>query len=386
MKKDIIKVMKDEESGKKVEITQKMVIEYGEAIARYREGVKKTNHGIFDMILSVGEMIDKKLYLAAGYTSVESFAVGNLEMSRSHAYNFYNLYKKLPPKIIEMSVQRLDTGLKALSFQRFMALPNDHDVLEGLSESDMEAMAGMSDAEFDAEMAKLKKDDYDRGRDGGRGPSDVKRALISRARYRDQLKKIQRLREKYDTTLDEKDELVGEIEKMEKLIADLKRITSPDKNKNEMIQDNKALLFEVAELKKRVQIETRIENLSRVGMKHVLIAIGECQIVFNKIADIELHSHQEWVEFRVMTDTIRQLLDTCEDHVGFTMAEKSLNPKEYEEWHDGSFKYHLDKATEEMKKEYIKKDEERIDNLIEEAKKDRKKKREDSAKNTSRNT
>jgi len=235
-------------------------------------------------------------------------------------------------------------------------------------------------------MAKLKKDDYDRGRDGGRGSSDVKRALISRARYRDQLKKIQRLREKYDTTLDEKDELVGEIEKMEKLIADLKRITSPDKNKNEIIQDNKALLFEVAELKKRVQIETRIEHLSRVGMKHVLLAIGECQIVFNKIADIELHSHQEWVEFRVMTDTIRQLLDTCEDHVGFTMAEKSLNPKEYEEWHDGSFKYHLDKATEEMKKEYIKKDEERIDNLIEEAKKDRKKKREDSAKDTSGNT
>lgn len=340
----------------------------------------------FESILNIGMGLKGMKDLAGevgwktlGYKNFEDYTVTRWTMAETQAFKYLHVAERLPKNL----AQKLGISSKASVERLFSLLPNDQTELN-LTPEEVEKLMLLPPDEFKDEMAKITG--YDRGRDGGRGPSDAKRALISRARYRDQLKKIQRLKEKYDTTLDEKDELVGEIEKMEKLIADLKRITSPDKNKNEMIQDNKALLFEVAELKKRVQIETRIENLSRVGMKHVLIAIGECQIVFNKIADIELHSHQEWVEFRVMTDTIRQLLDTCEDHVGFTMAEKSLNPKEYEEWHDGSFKYHLDKATEEMKKEYIKKDEERIDNLIEEAKKNRKKKREDSAKDTSGNT
>jgi len=340
----------------------------------------------FEAILNIGmglqgmvELAEEVSWKTLGYKDYEDYTVTRWRMSRVQGWKYLKIVKSFPKGF----VKRLNMASKASTERLFQLLPNDQTEFK-LTTEEVENLMLLPPEDFKKELAEITG--YSRGRDGGRGPSDVKRALISRDRYRDQQKKITRLKEKYDTTLDEKDELVGEIEKMEKLIADFKRITSPDKNKNEMIQDNKALLFEVAELKKRVQIETRIEHLSRIGMNHVLHAIGECQIVFNKIADIELHSHQEWVEFRVMTDTIRQLLDTCEDHVGFTMAEKSLNPKEYEEWHDGSFKYHLDKATEEMKKEYIKKDEERIDNLIEEAKKDRKKKREDSAKDTSGNT
>jgi len=340
----------------------------------------------FERILYIGmglkgmkDLADEVGWQTLGYQDFEDYTVTKWKMAKIQAYKYLHIAERLPKNLVQL----LNFSSKASVERLFQLLPNDQTEFK-LTTEEVENLMLLPPEDFKKELAEITG--YSRGRDGGRGPSDVKRALISRDRYRDQQKKITRLKEKYDTTLDEKDELVGEIEKMEKLIADLKRITSPDKNKNEMIQDNKALLFEVAELKKRVQIETRIEHLSRIGMNHVLHAIGECQIVFNKIADIELHSHQEWVEFRVMTDTIRQLLDTCEDHVGFTMAEKSLNPKEYEEWHDGSFKYHLDKATEEMKKEYIKKDEERIDNLIEEAKKDRKKKREDSAKDTSGNT
>ena len=368
MKKDIIRVMKDEESGKKIKITEGMVLEYFEAIAQYREGVKKTNQGVFDMILSVGEMIDKKLYLAAGYTNTEEFAIEELGISRRHAYNFYDLYKKLPQQL----VQRVALLPKPLSFRRLLALPNDTEVLEGLSESDMEAMAGMSDAEFEAEMAKLRKDDYDRERDGGRGPSDIKRALISRDRYRDQLKKIQRLKEKYDTALNEKDELVGEIEKMEKRVEDLKRVTSPDKNKNELIQENKNLLLKLAELEKLVDADKVLNFVGESGIRYALEAISECSIIFGRLSKIELRSHEQWVEFRAYTETIRQLLETSEEKIAVTMAEKGLHPKEYEQWHDGSFKYHMDKATENMRKDHAEKTEKETDEMIEKAKEDRK--------------
>jgi len=375
VKKDIIKVVRDEESGKKVEITQKMVIEYGEAIALYREGIQKTNQGMFNLILSVGQMIDKKLYLAAGYKNVEQFAVEDLEMSRGHAYKFYELYKKLPPKILEWGCLTVRKHQKALSFRRLFVLPNDTEALEGLTEEDLETMAGMSDAEFEAEMAKLRKDDYDRGRDGGRGPSDVKRALISRDRYRDQQKKITRLKEKFDTALNEKDELVGEIEKMEKRIEDLKRVTSPDKNKNELIQENKNLLLKLAELEKLVDADKVLNFVGESGIRYALEAISECSIIFGRLSKIELRSHEQWVEFRAYTDTIRQLLETCEEKIAVTMAEKGLHPKEYEEWHDGSFKYHMDKATENMRKDHAEKTEKETDEMIEKAKEDRKKRK-----------
>jgi len=365
MAKGIIRVVRDDESGKKIKITQDMIIEYGKAISLYREGIQKTNQGVFSLILSVGPMIDKKLYLAAGYTNVESFAVDDLGMSRRHAYRFYELYKKLPAAL----VTRVAQTEKAPSFRRLLALPNDTNLLENLSEEDLESMAGMSDAEFDAEMTKISG--YDRKKHGGRGPSDLERARISRDRYRDQKKKIHQLEEKLNTSQGEKDELVDEIEKMEKVIADLKRVTSPDKDKNELIQENKALLLRLAEAEKLVKADKTLSLQGELGMQRVVIAVSECSAVFNKLGKVELTSHEQWVEFRAYTDTIRHLLELCEERVGATMAEKGLHPKEYEEWHEGSFKYHLDKATETMRKEYAEKTEKESADMIKKSKEER---------------
>ena len=365
MAKGIIRVVRDDESGKKIKITQDMIIEYGKAISLYREGIQKTNQGVFSLILSVGPMIDKKLYLAAGHTNVESFAVDELGLSRRQAYNFYNLYKKLPTAL----VQRVAQLPKVPSFRRLLALPNDTNLLENLSEEDLESMAGMSDAEFDAEMAKISG--YDRKKHGGRGPSDLERARISRDRYRDQQKKINRLEEKFNASQDEKDELVGELEKLEKLIEDLKRVTSPDKTKNELIQENKGLLLRLAEADKLIMADKTLSLQGELGMQHVVISVSECSAIFNKLGKVELTSHEQWVEFRAYTDTIRHLLDLCEERIGATMAEKGLHPKEYEEWHEGSFKYHLDKTTETMRREYAEKTEKETAEMIKKAKVER---------------
>jgi hypothetical protein len=103
----------------------------------------------------------------------------------------------------------------------------------------------------------------------------------------------------------------------------------------------------------------------------VVIAVSECSAIFNKLGKVELTSHEQWVEFRAYADTIRHLLELCEERVGATMAEKGLHPKEYEEWHEGSFKYHLDKATETMRKEYAEKTEKESAEMIKKAKEER---------------
>lgn len=371
MKKEIIRTIKDEESGKQIEITQGMIVEYGEAIGRYREGVKRTNQGLFDMILSIGRIIDKKLYLTAGYTNVESFAVEELKMMRTHAYNFYSLYKKLPTEL----VQRVGHSTQLPSFRRLLALPNDQNVLENLTKEDMERLAGLSDAEYEEEMAKL--GGYDRNRDGGRGPADVERVRISRDRYRDQQKKIRTIEAQKDSLLDEKDELIGEIEKQEKLIEQLKKSASPDSSKDELLQQNKALTLQNAELQRLVVVDRMITATGDAGIRVGIHAIGECSAIFNRVAQVELGSHQQYSEFRVYMDCIRRLLDNCEDHVAFVMAEKSMDPKAYEKWHDGSFKYHMDKATEQMRKDFAEKIEKRTTEIIAKAKEERKQRKQE---------
>ena len=195
------------------------------------QAAKNSVEAILEIGVALKQMRDEKLFRELGHKTFESYTVEEWNMGQRHAYKYIETIEKLP----ESFLPRVAKMAKPLSFNRLLALPNDTGALEGLSEEDIEAMSGMSDAEFEAEMAKLSKDDYTRERDGGRGPSDISRARISRDRYRDQQKKINRLEEKFSAAQDEKDELVGELEKAEKLTEDLKRVTSPDKAKNELI-------------------------------------------------------------------------------------------------------------------------------------------------------
>jgi len=149
MPKDIIKVIIDEETGKKIKITQQMITECAEAVTQYRDSLQKTNQGIFGLILSTGKIIDKKLYLAT-HTNLESFADEILGLSKRHAYNFYELYIKIPPKIIKKCATALHTKLP--SFRRLLAMPSDKSFFDNLSEADLQDLAQMPDSEFKKEI------------------------------------------------------------------------------------------------------------------------------------------------------------------------------------------------------------------------------------------
>ena len=107
-----------------------------------------------------------------------------------------------------------------------------------------------------------------------------------------------------------------------------------------------------------------------------MTAITECAEVFSRIGTVELTSHEQWTEFRAYTDTIRRLLEDTEERVAATMAEKGLQPKDYEDWHEGSFRYHMDKATEKMRRDYADRLAAETDALVEKARAERKAKRE----------
>lgn len=334
-------------------------------------GAKQRFEGILNIgmgMTAMKDLGDEVGWRILGYKDFEDYTVTKWNLARIQASKYIAVVEKLPKSF----VSKLTKSSKASIERLFLLLPNDQTEFN-LTQEEVEELMLLPPDEFKKELAEMTG--YDRSKHGGRGPSDIERPRISRDRYRDQQKKITRLKEKYDTTLNEKDELVGEIEKMEKRIEDLKRVTSPDKNKNELIQENKNLLLKLAELEKLVDADKVLNFVGESGIRYALEAISECSIIFGKLSKIELRSHEQWVEFRAYTDTIRQLLETCEEKIAVTMAEKGLHPKEYEEWHDGSFKYHMDKATENMRKEHAEKTEKETDEMIEKAKEDRKKRK-----------
>lgn len=351
----------------KSEVVQRMA----ENEALIAMGAKQNFESILNIAMGLNGMVElaKEVgWKALGYQNQEDYTVTRWHMAHSQAAKYLDVAKRLPKNFFHS----VEMSSKASLGRLLSLLPNDQTEFK-LTPEEVEELMLLPPDEFKKELAEIAG--YDRSKHGGRGPSDIERPRISRDRYRDQQKKITRLREKYDTTLNEKDELIGEIEKMEKRIEDLKRVTSPDKNKNELIQENKNLLLKLAELEKLVDADKVLNFVGESGMRYALESISECSIIFGKLSKIELRSHEQWVEFRAYTETIRQLLETCEERIAVTMAEKGLHPKEYEQWHDGSFKYHMDKATENMRKDHAEKTEKETDEMIEKAKEDRKKRK-----------
>lgn len=340
-------------------------------------GIKNNFESILNISMGLKGMKDlgqKVGWRILGYRNFEDYTVARWHLAHSQASKYVSVAEKLP-KTFFHSVEK---SSKASLSRLLQILPDDTTDFK-LSPEEVEQLMLLPPDEFKNELVKISG--YDRKLHGGRGPSDLDRPQISRDRYRDQKKKINRLEEKVEAFTGEKDELVDEIEKMEKLIADLKRVTSPDKDKNELIQENKGLLLRLAEMEKLVIADKTLTLQGELGMQRVVISISECSAIFNKLGKVELTSHEQWVEFRAYTDTIRHLLELCEERVGVTMAEKGLHPKEYEEWHDGSFKYHLDKATETMRKDHVEKTEKENAEMIKKAKEERQQRKKNKTKN-----
>lgn len=189
MPKDIIKVVTEEETGRKVKITLEMITALNNAVARYRENVKKVNEGIYGLILSVGEIIDKKLYLAS-HTSVKAFATEVLEMTERHAYQLYEVYRKVPTRILNRG-----SVTKVPSYRRLLALPNDKSFFDNLSEADLQEFAEMPDSEFNKEVQGWK------------------------TRYQKQYRNNQEKDQKIKTFKAEKDALLNDINKLNEALS-----------------------------------------------------------------------------------------------------------------------------------------------------------------------
>lgn len=330
----------------------------------------------FEAILNIGvglkamkDLGDEVGWKTLGYENFEDYTVTRWSLARIQATKYINVVESLPKSLC----QRLTKSSKASVERLFQLLPNDQNDFK-LTPDQVEDLMLLPPEDFKKKLVKLTG--YDRKRDGGRGPSDLDRPNISRDRYRDQQSRILLLKEKLDTMEEEKDELVDQLEKHEAIIEDLKKTTSPDIDKNELISENKQLVLRVAEMEKLLFAHQRLTLKGQFGIDHAMTAITDCAAIFSKIGKIELSTHEQWVEFRAYTDTIRRLLEDCEERVAATMAEKGLQPKDYEEWHEGSFRYHMDKATERMRQEYADKLAVETDEIIEKAKAERKAKRE----------
>lgn len=315
----------------------------------------------------IGEEVGWK---TLGYDDFEDYTTQKWGMAKVQAYKYLHVAERLPKSL----VHRVNFSSKASLGRLLALLPNDQNDFK-LTPDQVEDLMLLPPDDFKKELIKLTG--YDRKRDGGRGPSDIERPNVSRDRYRDQLKRVRVLEEKLETSDSEKEELADKIEKLEKQIEIFKRAVSPEKDKQEIIEENKALILKMTELEKMLGVEKIIQLEGEVARAIIVDAVMDSKATFNKMSEVILRSHEEWVEFRVWTDTIRRFLDECEDHVGFVMAEKGLFPKDYEEYRDGSFKHHLDKATENMKREFLAKEEKRVDEMIKRAKTEREQKKKD---------
>jgi len=318
--------------------------------------------GMKDLATEVG-------WKVLGYENMEDYTTQRWGMSERNAWRYLAVAEKLPKGLLTSCQKSAKANLGRL----LALLPNDTEGFN-LTAAQVEDLMILPPDDFKKQLVKLTG--YDRKRDGGRGPSDLDRPNVSRDRYRDQQGKILLLKEKLDTMEEEKDELVDQLEKLEATVGDLKKVTSPDKDKNELIGENKQLVLRVAEMEKLLFAHQRLTLKGQFGIDHAMTAITDCAAIFSKIGSIELSTHEQWVEFRAYTDTIRRLLEDCEERVAATMAEKGLQPKDYEEWHEGSFRYHMDKATERMRQDYADKTAAETDALFERMKAERKVKRE----------
>ena len=331
----------------------------------------------FESILNVSmglkgmkDIGDEAGWKALGYENFEDYTTQRWGMARRQAYKYIEVADKMPKHFVH-SVHKSSKA----SLGRLLALlPNDQTEFK-LTSDQVEDLMLLPPDNFKKELVKMTG--YDRKRDGGRGPSDIDRPNISRDRYRDQLKRVRVLEEKLETSDSEKEELADKIEKLEKQVETFKRAVSPEKDKQEIIEENKALILKMTELEKMLGVEKIIQLEGEVARAIIVDAVMDSKATFNKLTEVVLRSHEEWVEFRVWTDTIRRFLDECEDHVGFIMAEKGLFPKDYEEYRDGSFKFHLDKATENMKREFLQNEEKRVDEMIRRTKAERDQKKKD---------
>lgn len=329
----------------------------------------------FERILYIGmglkgikDLADEVSWKALGYKDFEDYTVTKWNMAKVQAYKYLHVAERLPKNLVQL----LNFSSKASVERLLSLLPNDQIELN-LTPEEIEELMLLPPDEFKKELAEITG--YDRSKHGGRGPSDIERPRISRDRYRDQQKKITQLKEKFNTTLVEKDELVGEIEKMEKLIEDLKK-SGTDRTKEELRIENRRLLDLMSKIETENTTGRLMAYFGQAAIERTMdLAIKSQSEIFSKLGDLQLKTHDEWVQFRLYTDLIRDFLVSAEERVAAWMYEEGgLNAAEIDREH-GLYAQGADAATKHLRDEYIKKHQKSIDETIEKAKGDRQKRR-----------
>ena len=261
------------------------------------EGFKKQIKGI-QGILEVGaalkELRDNKFYKKLGYQNFEECTLELWEMSRENAYRYIQIIERFPADFVTRLLQ-ID---KSLSFKRLYQLSVSFgqipETLQALSVQDIERLRDMPDSEFEKEMKLLRG--YNRSRDGGRGPSDLERPYISRDRYRDQRRTIERLKEERDALKAEKAELLKELELAQQNLSDAQRILKSEDRTKELVKINEVLTQKIAEYEKNIA-ESEIKKMNRKKATQLIYSLrfDILQLLIRARNEITIPNLEVWV-------------------------------------------------------------------------------------------
>lgn len=150
-KKTEIVVVKDEESGKHITITEeskKIAIENSE---RTKQARRKKAEGFLEEAILLKENRDNKLWKHLGYKSFKEYVELEQEVSERYAYMHISIIEKLPPHLLKL-VSVLPLTIHKLT----QLLPLPEKALSKVDEDKLKEWAEMPLKDFNEEMRKTK--------------------------------------------------------------------------------------------------------------------------------------------------------------------------------------------------------------------------------------
>lgn len=116
-------------------------------------GAKKIFNSWIEIGLALKEIKDQQYYKELGYSSFRNYVENEFHKDESTAYRYIQGVKKIPPKILA-NLQVSNAEIPALF--KILALPGDPEFIQNLTESDLQELAEMSDADFKKEVQSWK--------------------------------------------------------------------------------------------------------------------------------------------------------------------------------------------------------------------------------------
>jgi len=135
-----------------VEVRKKRAYELHTLIA---QAGKKAIESYLEIGIALKEIRDLNYYKELGYDTFESYTETEWKIQHSMAYNYIGIIEKLPVQFVQRVGQ---SEIEIPSLRRLLALPNDPEFMQNLSEADLAEFAHASDPEFSEAVKAIKKD------------------------------------------------------------------------------------------------------------------------------------------------------------------------------------------------------------------------------------